>query len=487
MTNPSLKKDIRDALRTLYKDRPSVRKLFRIAKGKQARPYMPDSADAEFKALARRSITNMFPLLIDASAQALYVDDYRHSSDDDLDAMGDDTRNPYWNHWQASRMDARQGAVYRAALTCGQGFVLTERRREKVLSVCLSASDTATMYELGDWMEPVAAVHVESHPRGKEPGVAYYWDERNKYTIALGNGWRSKDADLTVVRTESHGATHCPVTRFYCYLDDEGNVTGLVEPLIPLQDRLNQSVFDLLVAQTYTSFEIRTVTGMAPPYKKVQDAEGEWVDAVDEDGNPVVDMGAVNARRAWFAEGTDVKFGSLPGGNLSGIIEAIELALRQFTAAGQIPPHYMLGEIVNVNAEALDAASVSLERKNSEIAQSFGEAVERVMRIAGEIEGLGDSESDHGEVVWRDLSTDSLVQTADALGKMAVSLKIPERGLWSRIPRVTRKERMEWERLREEADSDEQWSGVFNENFDQGSGSASTSDGMETRRELANA
>ena len=480
----TVKAEIRTALKALYRDRPKVRKLFRLHEGKHERPYMPETADAEFKMLAQRSVTNLFPLLIDATAQALYVDDYRHSTDTRMEASGSSDRNPYWNHWQASRMDARQGALYRAALICGQSFALTERRDGKVRTVGLSSANTATLYELGDWMEPVGAIHVETDPQGDEPGVAYYWDERYKYTIDLGSRWRAEDSAVAIVTTEPHGARSCPVTRLYCYLDLEGRATGLIEPLIPAQNRMNQSVFDLLVKQTYESFQIRWATGMAPPVRKVQDEDGEWVDELDANGNPIIDTGAVNARRVWFGESPDTKFGAIGGGDLSGIIQSIELAMRQFTAAAQIPPHYMLGEIVNVNAEALKAAAVSLERKNSEIATALGEAIERVMRVAGEIEGLEDGESDHGEVVWRDLSTSSLAQTADALGKMAESLGIPVRGLWGRVPNVTREEKLEWERLADQASESGAWGAVFDD-FDRAE-NQSSGDGWATKNELAN-
>jgi hypothetical protein len=77
-------------------------------------------------------------------------------------------------------------------------------------------------------------------------------------------------ADLEVGHCQAprkHGASECPVTRFVATVDLEGRTIGVVEPMIPLQNRINQTVFDLLVAQTYGSFQVRTVTGMVPPTK----------------------------------------------------------------------------------------------------------------------------------------------------------------------------------------------------------------------------
>src|SRR5690606_35682904 len=58
------------------------------------------------------------------------------------------------------------------------------------------------------------------------------------------------------------------------------DLVGVVEPMIPLQNRINQTIFDLLVAQTYTSHEVSYATGMAPPLLM------EWV---DEHGNVTTD------------------------------------------------------------------------------------------------------------------------------------------------------------------------------------------------------
>src|SRR5690606_41084704 len=69
--------------------------------------------------------------------------------------------------------------------------------------------------------------------------------------------------------TFAHGVTLggrpvCPMVRFAQDVDLEGRATGVVWPLIPIQNRGNHTVFDLLVAQTYGSFQDRTISGMAP-------------------------------------------------------------------------------------------------------------------------------------------------------------------------------------------------------------------------------
>jgi hypothetical protein len=120
----------------------------------------------------------------------------------------------------------------------------------------------------------------------------------------------------------------------------------------------------------------------------------------------------------------------------------------------QTPPHHLLGQIANLSAEALLAAETALSRKIEEFRHAFGEAWERVFRLAAELSGNALAEGDvHGEVIWRDMESRSLAQSADALGKLAESLEIPKRGLWTRVPGVTQNEIAAWEDLREQDDS----------------------------------
>jgi len=64
--------------------------------------------------------------------------------------------------------------------------------------------------------------------------------------------------------TRSHEIGLCPVVRLADLPDPDGRAPGEVEPLIPVQNRINQTIFDLLVAQTLSALKIGTMSGMAP-------------------------------------------------------------------------------------------------------------------------------------------------------------------------------------------------------------------------------
>jgi len=443
-------------LAILRKDRDEhLLKIDDYLHGRHDDPYMPATADDEYKLLAKRAVSNWMPLIVSTPAQALYVDSFRRGNG----ASATTGAKSSSKHWQRSRLDARQHAVHRGALGYGHSFTVTEKTKRGVITRGLSALRTAAVYEdAANDIVPAAAFTVTSWPDGDKVGKATLWDSRRVYECTFKNGAEK----VTVGAGKLHGSEECPVTRFAAGVDLEGRTVGVVEPAMVLNDRINQTIFDLLVAQTYGSFKVRYATGMAPPLKMEpvyaddslapEDPDNEiigWKPKIDPDtGQPIPQNIDVNAKRFLFAEDENVRFGSLEETPLDGYISSIETGVKHLSALTQTPPHYLLGQIANLSAEALDAAETSLSRKVEEFKSGFGESWERVDRLAAELEGdIARAEDFEGEVVWRDMESRSLAQAADALGKLRQQLEIPKKGLWRRVPNVTQAELDDWSDL----------------------------------------
>ena len=435
--------------------------------GNHPEPYMPDNADAEYKLLAERCVTNHMPLLVNATTQVLSVDGYRRGSEERRSdkskkkkSAADQRDLPEWKHWEDSRLQARQNAIHRAALGYGHSFTMTRKdEKGKVTTKGLSPLRTTAIFEdPANDDNAVAALHVEKWPTGsgdnREPGRAILTDRTWEYvyTFLDDDKWR-------MVEYRRHGLKgENPVTRFAAQVDLEGRTLGLIEPYFTIQDRINQTVFDLLIAQTGASFETRWATGMAPPYKMRYptdddgnvDYDADPVPVLDKDGSPIPLPINIHAKKFLYAESKDVQFGSLPASPLAPYLEAIQQAIKDLSSVTQTPPHYMLGQIANLSADAMRAAESALIRKANEFKLVFGESWERVFRLAMELSGEENADDMTGSVIWRDLEANSMSQAADALGKMAESLGIPRRGLWALLPGVTQQQLTEWETLLEE-------------------------------------
>jgi hypothetical protein len=450
-------------------DRPIFQRIDDYVEGKHDGPYIPHDADDEYRLLAERSVSNWIPLLLNSPCQACYVDSFRRGAVADHEEVDP----PEWKHWQESRLDAKQIQIHRGALKYGHSFTLTEKKLDgKVITTGLSAFYTAAVYrDAANDIEPYAALNVwkEPDPAAKRAsdqlGRARMWDSEYVYEITF-RAYKDEKS-VRVHRGVKHGSSQCPVTRFAAKVDLEGRTIGVVWPNINVQNRINQSVFDLLVTQSYGAFFVRTARGMSPPMQRwTQSAidkagtegllirPGVRMSAVGvEPGDPMVDPETgepipkrlrINASRFLFAEDPEAEFGSLPPTTLDGYIKSLDMSIRHLAAMTQTPPHYLLGEIANLSAEALQAAETALLRSVEEYKKSFGESWERVFRLAAELSGDTAAALDQsGEVIWRNMEMRSLAADSDGLLKLR-EMGVPMRGLFARVPQATRNEIKSW-------------------------------------------
>lgn len=415
-----------DLLSQLGGETTRLDRIDRYARGAHDGPYMPRRASREYRLLAARAVTNVLPLVVNGLAQSLYVDGYRRS----------DTGAPAgaWRWWQANGMDARQSAIHRAALSYGRAYVVVTPGADAVGGLVphirgYSPHRMIATYASDDDEWPEYAVRVAPATVDGRPGRRIWLYDADAVHELTDSG----DATgLRLVESSPHGAGVCPVVEFRHLPDLDGRAVGEIEPLIAIQDRVNQTVFDVLIAQTFSSFKVRTASGMTPK--------------LDEHGNPV--PLPVDASRFLMAKDPDTKFGQLDETDIRPLLDSADAGIRHLAVISQTPPSDLLGQIANLSAEALAAARDGQTRKKIETQAVFGEQHEQVLRLADRIAGATDAADHEAQVSWRDIEARSLAQVADALGKLAQSLQIPVEGLWPRVPGVTQTDIETWQRLR---------------------------------------
>lgn len=412
--------------KTLTQRDGRIGRVERYLEGDHDLPYMPRGAKAEYKHLAMRSITNWLPLISDTFAKGLFVDGYRP-------AKAVENAAP-WRYWQANGLDARQTIAHRGALEYGSSYVLVLPGDISPLIRPLSPTRTYALYldDDDEWPE-YALVKV-----GKDMSGAHLYrlyDNIATYTLAVPkDGYESKPKLLL---TEEHGLGVTPLIRFRDRLDHDNR--GIIAPLINLQDRVNESVFSLMIALQYASFRQRWATGLAIPVN-------------EEDGKPVEPFKAA-VDRLWVTDSPDAKFGDFDQTDVGGHLETYASTVRSLAAIAQTPPHVLLGDLVNLSADALAAAEASTQRKIGEYETIFGESWEQVLRLAAAADGDTVAATDESaEVRWRDTEARSLAQTVDALGKMVQMLAVPAEAAWERIPGVTDQDVQRWKTLRTQGD-----------------------------------
>ncbi|WP_405016411.1 phage portal protein [Kitasatospora sp. NBC_00070] len=418
-------------------------RIDRYLRGDHDGPYLPRTATEEYKLLAKRAISNWLPLVVKTTAQTMAVEGFRRTD------TAPDTAPAEWQAWQANRLDGRQAAIHRSALTYGQCFVTVLEDPALPGQARIRAVSPRRMIAFYDDPEadalPMWALRVDAVPASSDQAAhGWFYDASGVTELSIGGKEGTKALSFT-----AHNLGVCPVVRFAPEIDLEGRVLGVIEPVITLQDRLNQGVFDQLVVQTFGAFKVRTISGLAP--ELVRDPEtGEPV-LDNATGKPRVVPIQADASRFLVAPDPDTRFGQLDETPMTGYLEAVEAGVRSLAAVSQIPGHHLLATLLaNMSAEGLKAAEAGMFRAIEEFKKTFGESWETVLGLCAQIAGAAPDPA--AQVVWRDAESRSLSQTVDALGKAAQMLNVPPRALWRLIPGVSATDVEEWAQTAAEDD-----------------------------------
>lgn len=422
MTPETVSALVVDDLLPLWKrEREKNDLIDRWARWDHDEPHKPRQATTEYKQLADRAQAPWGDLIVTSIAQTLYVEGYRRP-DSPEDATG-------WDIWQANKMDARQVALHRAALTYGLSYGLALPGKNPLTGESMpsmrgfSPREMIALYEdaaIDDW--PEFAMRVRRTNKRFEIKV---YDATDVYTLSAE---RSGDSDrLIFVGSETHNVGVCPVVRYKNRFDLEGRAAGEIEPFIPVLGSIDQTKFDRLVVQRFASWVVRTIAGMSLSETTASTGESSASAKL-----------RLKVEDLLVAEDKDTKFGSLPATQLDGFIKAHESDLTDLAATSQTPAFELLGQISNLSAEALAAAKSSQTAKSDERKHTFGEDHEQFIRLACHIAGDVDAAADFkAQVRWADTSIRSLSQAVDALGKMAQMLGFPPELLWAKVPGFT--------------------------------------------------
>lgn len=393
---------------------------------------MPKDAPQVMKNLAWKSRTNFLPLIVDTFSQVMKVDGY-------IEANG--VPSSAWDLWQTNGMDARQTGVHRSALQYGASYAsilpgdkapvihgYSPRRMTAVYSdpdidewPMMALDANGPMLRLFD-EECVYHIGIESYPRS-----------------GLGAQLRIPDGTQWVfLEAREHGLGFCPVARFRdrMLLDGEEQF-GIVEQLIDIQRRIDETNFEMSIAQYYQAFKQRYVIG--------------WVPQSEQEALKT------SSSHLWTFKDDSVKVGQLDGTDLSKYITSKESALSDMAAIAQVPASALGNSSTamrNVSPEAVASNDAGQDRKGSEIKTSFGETWEQVLRTAALIAGDEAAASDtSSQVRWRDMSTTSPGAIVDALGKIQQMLGVPAEMLWKRIPGWTDQDQRQAVELIQSGDS----------------------------------
>ena len=195
---------------------------------------------------------------------------------------------------------------------------------------------------------------------------------------------------------------------------DRDNPLSDIDGVIAMQDAINLVWAYLMNALDYASLPQRVVTGAEIPKIPVLDAEGQIK------GHRPLELDTLIKERILWVPGQNAKIAEWSVASLDVFSAVIERAVEHIAAQTRTPPHYLIGKVANLSAEALTAAETGLVAKTRERTTYLSPGLRSVYRLIAL--AMGDEKKAQavrsGTVVWDDFQYRALGQKVDALTKL---------------------------------------------------------------------
>ncbi|MGH3881946.1 MAG: phage portal protein [Pseudonocardiaceae bacterium] len=404
--------------KALIDRQPRIEYWRRYYEGDQDLPAGPEQHREAFRRFQQLTRTNLCLLCAESMVHRLQVTGYR-------DNAGQRPDHEVWRLWQALKLDARQFAAYRKALSRSAAYVtvgvdprdqqrprVTIEGPENVIVETDPADASRRLAGLRLWHDSIAKRWMATLYL---PGQRWHWQTVNEAKSADQQSLRLKwDPSAWETRADpGRSFAQVPVVPFLN--GDEGECpVAEFNVGIDVQDRLNLTVLNRLSAERYAAFRQRymtnyevdedPITGLPlAPFRPGTDQV--WTVPPPEPGQPETRLGD-------FAQ-TDT----------SQMLRGVEADMRAFAAVTLTPVYYLPGDLVNIGADsvaALDAGHVAKVRQRM---ANFGEAWEEVLALMAQVAGIT-LDLSQGEVVWARPENTNPAQVADYASKL-VAAQIP--------------------------------------------------------------
>lgn len=321
-----------------------------------------------------------------------------------------------WGEWLRNNLDQRSPIAHREALVLGAGYAIvwadvTGRPQVSIESARQIAVTTDPVTR-----EIVAA--VKRWEDGKRTHAVLYLEDRIEKYVANSTG--ATTAGFQKIDEYDNPLGVVPVVRLLNsdrVLDDEGR--SEMDDVLDLSDALTKLLTDLMVASETGARPRRWATGLELDERPKVDTDGEPI--LDDDGQPVMEAVSPIAEgdRLMVNEDPQGSFGQLPGADLGGYRNGIDVIMRQISAVSGLPEHALgIGGDNPTSADAIRASEAALTARAESKQALFGQSWEQVARLIVGVRDGADPRSVDVRVQWADPATRSEAQEADAVTKL---------------------------------------------------------------------
>lgn len=324
---------------------------------------------------------NLCPAVVDTVADRLTITGFsssavRRRTVQGQEVVSDPLGSQAWAIWTRNRMRQRSNEVHRESLLTGDGYAIVWPDENGRAAIWPQLADEMVVeYSELRPGELVRGGRVWRQADGRMRVTLYYPDKIERYisdrTRTPGSVAAKQMAlleDGIIENPYGVPVFHFPNKRLFGYGVSE------LDDVLPLQDALNKSVCDMLVAMEFAAFRQRWATGLD-------------VD-VNEDGKPKAPPFRPGVDRIFAAESDKTQFGEFAETNLEQFLKVQEDLRAEIARVSGTPLHYLFitrGDFPS--GEAMKSAEARLTEKLEDRHDAHGPTWQQLMRFALLVEG----------------------------------------------------------------------------------------------------
>ncbi|MBR8638600.1 phage portal protein [Streptomyces tuirus] len=396
------------------REKRELERLNSYYEGKQPLSYMAPELQRELEESVRQVVVNWPRLVVDSIEERLDVEGFRFPGEAEADAE-------LWRIWQANDLDEQSQQGHLDALVMRRAYVVVGSNDADPDTPIVTVESALDVYAEHDPRTRRVAAAVK---RWREGEGAAAVDHATLYLPDV-TVWWVKDSGEWVEDPEfprdDHGMDAVPVEvlanrpRLKC-----ADGTSELADVIPLSDAACKIATDMMVSAEYHATPRRVAFGF-----------GEE-DFVDEQGRRLSAFSRIIGRM-WATEknkkddGADVI--QFPEADLRNFHSTLEQLAKLVASLSGLPPHFLGQSTANpASADAIRSSETRLVKRAERKQRAWGGAWERVMRLVLRVrDGDWNADARALETIWRDASTPTVAQIADASVKKFQAKIVPLR------------------------------------------------------------
>lgn len=391
-----------------------LRRLDEYYEGEQPLSYMAPELIQELDERVRQVVVEWPRLVVDSVEERLDVEGFRFGRQADADAE-------LWRIWQANDMDEQSQQAHVDALVMKRSYAIVGTNDDDDKTPIITVESPLEVYAERDPRTRKIAAAVkrwcEEDEQGKTDHATLYLPDATVWFLKDTKGQWAENPDMP---RDDHELGEVLVEPIVNRPRLKRMGVSELKPIIPISDAACKIATDMMVSGEFHAIPRRYAIGVGPE------------DFEDEQGRPVSALKRI-AGRIWAIaknkKDDGVELGQFPEASLSNFHDTLKLLAMIVASLAGLPSRFLGHATDNpASADAIRSDESRLVKRSERKQRAFGGSWERVMRLVLLVrDGDVPSEAMSLETLWRDASTPTIAQKADAAVKLHTAKIVPLR------------------------------------------------------------